>query len=75
MIPCKECLVYALCRPKKKIKCSKLHDYASDAAMDYIKDDNDKRYWKHLRTLLPNICVITREGTIYYEYDGHHHTL
>lgn len=65
-IPCEQCPVYAICKNKTRLSCSKLHDYAAYLSMDYLNEDD--KYWHFLRQTLPHILMVVREGRQYYQY-------
>ena len=41
MIPCKECLILAICRTKNRIKCSLLYKWIDDVE-DYSEKDTEE---------------------------------
>lgn len=70
-IPCKECISYAICKPKREIQCDILDSYT-----DEYWENNDENFWNSLRTILPNLSVISkpRERTFFLHHD-HPNTL
>lgn len=58
MIPCKDCLVLAICKHKREVKCDLLTDWSVEERFV------DKGYWKTIHRYLPKVT------TIYY--DDHH---
>lgn len=70
LIPCKECIVYAICKNKKYICCEQLYDYTVHISFNYL--DEIDEYWRHLKLTLPYITrvsserrIIVREGRRY----------
>jgi len=65
-IPCKECILLAICRCKEEIKCDKFYDYSVDISPRYTNDIlinplTIDDYWTHLRTILPQISRVVPE--------------
>lgn len=63
--PCKNCLKYPICISKEEIACYDFYRYALDISVRYKEEDypeyrsNTDMYWKHLRTIIPNISRLT----------------
>ena len=43
-IPCKECIVYAVCKLKQEIICNEANKYCIDNSLGYKEFDSDRIY-------------------------------
>jgi hypothetical protein len=64
VIPCEECIVYAICRTKEEIVCDKFADYAIHMSAKYnadIRPDSGPpdEYWRHLMTIMPYLSRVS----------------
>ena len=65
-IPCKDCLVLAICRHRTRVKCDKLYDWLlfSDQDTRQLKETQLKRYFKD-KDVSHFICSSMTEGVVW----------
>lgn len=66
MMPCKKCISYAICKPKRVIYCDMLDSYA-DVLLDkymqgYVDENSNTDFWSHLREVLPHLVSVISES-------------
>ncbi len=58
MIPCKECITYAICKQKSNIHCQELFEFIHNKSVRYTSDMWKKVWMDEFKQLFPNLINI-----------------